>query len=62
MNQNKKAQHEMASWASVIMRYLKKCMVCKPLQRFVRGVRGTSFWLGENYSGWVDFESHSPRC
>ena len=59
MNQNKKAQHEMAS--SWLPDY-QKGMLCKSWEE------EASFWASKNYNGRVDFESHStewrvlPKC
>ena len=61
MDQNKKAQHEMASWVSVITRYQKKRMVYESLGRFFWGGEEASFWASENYTRRVHFESHSPE-
>ena len=61
-----KAQHEMASWASVTDKIPKKRMVCESLRIlfFLGGGGGggeAPLWASENYTGRLHYESHSPE-
>ena len=38
----------------------QKCLVCESLQTFFGGGEA-SFWVGENYTGLVQFGGHLPN-
>ena len=57
MDQNKNAEHETASWASVIMRYQESYGLWIIIAEIFSGWEAF-FWASENYTRWVDFECH----
>ena len=58
LDRNKKVQHEMASWETVITRHGKTYgLWTRRLWEDSLGEGEACFWASENYTGWVRFES-----
>ena len=57
MDHDKKAQQENSKLGSRDYEVPKKGRVCKSSWRFFWAY----YWASENYTGRVDFESHSPK-